>query len=153
MNKEKVLFYFIIFWTLIIWINSLLPGDLSSVQSGFVTNIFQDIFNFIGFYPDPLTLSSIIRTIAHGVEFMILGFLVHLYFKVNHFKVIYLITLGLGVALVDEIIQIFIPGRAFEFKDLAVDTLGYLLGLFLIYYIFKIKKTKKDRTLEEINES
>lgn len=153
MNKEKVFFNLIIFWIFIIWINSLLPGDLSSMQSGFVTGIFEDIFHFVGFYPDLLTLSSIIRTIAHGVEFMILGFLVHLYFKVKPFKIIFLLLLGSGVAMIDEIIQIFIPGRAFEIKDLAVDTIGYLLGLFLIYYIFKIKKTKKDRSLEEMNES
>ncbi len=43
-------------------------------------------------------------------------------------------------AVSDEIHQLFIPGRAFQFSDILVDTLGILLGAAVMYLIIKLKK-------------
>jgi len=153
MRQEKVLFYVLIGWIEVIWINSLLPGDVSSVQSGFVTGIFQDVFNFFGYSPDPTQLSGIIRTVAHGVEFFILGALTLIYGRVAHIKLPYIMWLGLAVSLIDEVIQIFIPGRAFELKDLVVDNLGFILGFVILIYIIRPKNIKSSILLEEKDES
>ncbi|HPG43731.1 MAG TPA: VanZ family protein [Acholeplasmataceae bacterium] len=153
MRQEKVLFYVLIGWIAVIWINSLLPGDVSSVQSGFVTGIFQDVVNFFGYYPDPNVLSNIIRTVAHGVEFFILGGLTLIYSRVANIKFLYIVWLGLGVSLIDEIIQIFIPGRAFELKDLLVDNLGFIIGFVILIYIMRPKSIKSSILLEEKDES
>ncbi len=153
MRQEKVLFYVLIGWIAVIWINSLLPGDVSSVQSGFVTGVFQDVFNFFGYSPDPTQLSGIIRTVAHGVEFFILGALTLIYSRVANIKLLYIIWLGLAISFIDEIIQIFIPGRAFEIKDLIVDNLGFMLGFVILIYIIRPKSIKSSILLEEKDES
>lgn len=153
MKLEKFLFCLIFFWVAIIWMNSLFPADISSAQSGLITSIFQNIFYLFGYEPDPVILSNIIRMIAHGVEFMILGILIHLYYKKVKFNKTYLLLIGVLVAIIDEIIQIFVPGRAFEIQDIFIDTLGYLIGLALILYIFRRNEIKRNINLEDPDES
>ncbi|MCR5502841.1 MAG: VanZ family protein [Lachnospiraceae bacterium] len=82
-----------------------------------------------------------IREIAHLMEYLILGFLI----TADAFLItglcgkrgirIRLIAFLVAVlyALSDEIHQIFVPGRAFEWTDLLVDSLGALIGCALGY--------------------
>jgi VanZ family protein len=37
--------------------------------------------------------------------------------------------ISMAYALFDEIHQVFVPGRAFQFLDLSLDAVGILLGL------------------------
>jgi len=47
-------------------------------------------------------------------------------------------------ALSDEIHQIFVPGRAFEIRDLVLDSVGILIGLFLYWLVRRwIKRREK----------
>ncbi len=47
---------------------------------------------------------------------------------------------GLGIALIDEIIQIFVPGRAFQISDLLIDGLGIIIGTLIVIFIPFIRK-------------
>ncbi len=47
-KKQKIIFYLSVFWVIVIFTNSLLPGDVSSAQSGFVTNLVSEFFSLFG---------------------------------------------------------------------------------------------------------
>lgn len=90
-----------------------------------------------------------IRSFAHFAEFVPLGFFM-LFLMLNFFcskgryKLLFkCILLSLIIcmitALSDEIHQIFIKGRAFEVKDIFVDTSGSLLGIMFASFICYIK--------------
>lgn len=153
MKKINTLRIILIVWISIIFINSLLPGEVSGEQSGFVTDLALRVFGIFGYEPDPITLQSIIRMTAHAVEFMILGALIFLDRKRADYPFYQMFLIGVGVALTDEIIQIFVPGRAFELIDLFIDSSGLSLGILLMLYIYRIPKRKQRHLLEDIDES
>lgn len=90
---------------------------------------------------------NFIRTFAHFCEFAGLGFLVcNLIFAIkDKLKPILSILLSIGYSVTDEIHQIFIPGRAFQLIDLAVDLGGIILGV-AVFCIFKIIITRHKKT-------
>lgn len=96
----------------------------------------------IGNVPD-----DIIRTVAHCIEFASLGFLTYnaIYSFKGFTNPLISIALSFLYAVSDEIHQYFIPGRAFQFIDLAVDLTGIVIGTFAIFILLKIitKCTKK----------
>lgn len=89
-------------------------------------------------------LQSVTRTLAHLLIFAALGF-----FAINSlitlkisFKLRFLISIIFSVlyALSDEIHQHFVPGRAFQLSDLAVDTSGAILGTIVWFVLFLLIK-------------
>ena len=90
-----------------------------------------------------------VRTIAHGCEYAALGFLMLnalRSFKQN-FNPILSVLLSFFYAVTDEIHQLFVPGRAFQLIDLAVDLTGILLGTAAFIILVKIIKSRKGKTL------
>ena len=85
---------------------------------------------------------KIIRKIAHFSIYALVGFL--LTGLVSTFKLKeknrILISLILGVlyATSDEIHQLFSPGRSAQITDVYIDTLGILVGIFVILLFIKI---------------
>lgn len=136
--KSKILLTIGILINIFIWINSLLPSNLSSSQSGLIVNIIYPIFKNIF---DVNTFTTIIRKLAHFTQFMLLAIVSCYYFKSINMKKTYSATLtyGLLVAIIDETIQLFIPGRAGLITDVLIDLLGVLFGLFIVYIISIIK--------------
>lgn len=120
--------------TLIIWINSSLNADISSSQSGFVTSIASYVLGIFNIRISESFLSSWIRTCAHFGEFFILGIFWGNYLLSIKKPVKSLIFAVILTAVLDEGIQIFSEGRAFEIFDIGIDGLG---GLFSLIY-FKI---------------
>ena len=92
-------------------------------------------------------LDNILRDSAHFLEFLILGILTILYS--NRFKLTVLrrsslvLLFCIAVALIDESIQFFSPGRAFELSDLALDVSGSIIGGILILLLCKIEERRK----------
>lgn len=101
------------------------------------------IFSVFGKAPN----QSVIRTLAHFCEYALFGFLVtNLFFSIkDKIKPILCIALSWGYAWTDEFHQLFIPGRAFQLTDLAVDLVGIIGGTIafcvLVSIIIKYKKT------------
>lgn len=130
----------------IIWLNSLLPARISSEQSGFVTDILISIFGWIGIVLNQSLLSTMVRKIAHFLEFFVLGFL---FFNVplnirKDKNLLYTIFLGLVVAIIDECIQLFVDGRAFMFTDIGIDMLGVIVGGLVGLFIFTLLRRKSE---------
>lgn len=85
---------------------------------------------------------KIIRKIAHFSIYALVGFLLMglvSTFKLKE-KTRILISLILGVlyATSDEIHQLFSPGRSAQITDVYIDTLGILVGIFVILLFIKV---------------
>lgn len=95
-----------------------------------------------------------IRTVAHCLEFMGLSLLFfnaiyatwendRTYFHAFKLTVLY--------AFIDEIHQIFVPGRAFQVSDLLVDSTGALIGVTASFILLKIILYIKERRIKNGN--
>lgn len=121
-----------------------LSHQTSTESSDTSDSLIELISSLIG-----LTLSeNFIRSLAHFCEYAGLGFLVHnLIFSIKDKLYPFLSVLfSFGYAVTDEIHQIFVPGRACQLIDLAIDFGGIILGIvvfsFLNQIILKHKKTR-----------
>ncbi|MDO4377224.1 MAG: VanZ family protein, partial [bacterium] len=88
-------------------------------------------------------LNLIIRKLAHFTEYLILGVLVINMFTKNNIPKSYLISIIFCViyAISDEIHQFLIPGRACQIKDILIDSIGSITGIYLYKLISKRKKS------------
>ena len=90
------------------------------------------------------SVGAYVRKSAHFLEFAALGFFLSLMVNTIYpdFLRRFSITLGAGAlyAAVDEIHQIFVPGRAAEFTDFLIDSLGVSIGILISTAIFAIIK-------------
>lgn len=50
--------------------------------------------------------------------------------------------IALGVAVADEIYQIYVPGRKASATDILLDTIGIALALLIFYRTFKPRQTR-----------
>jgi len=78
---------------------------------------------------------STVTLIAHFAEFIVLGALVLAAARRRRDArdaLVRAVTVGLAVALGTELLQLALPWRSFEVRDLAVDLLGLVLGLALV---------------------
>ncbi len=80
------------------------------------------------------------RTLAHGLEYCGLGALLFHAFWQSTGSSRPFLSLGVAVlyALSDEIHQIFVPGRAFQISDIAVDAAGAAIGIAACVLLYKI---------------
>lgn len=94
---------------------------------------------------------SIVRTLAHFIEYVVLGFLATntvRAFKLKQNAIFWLPVLFCCIySIGDEIHQYFVPGRSCQFQDIVVDTLGGVVGivcfLVLMWLIKKIINRKQ----------
>lgn len=137
MKKNKLSIILVIIWALIIFIMSSFNAEESANQSNFIVNIIASIFNINNIS----LLSLIIRKLAHFTEYLILGVLVINMFTKNNVRKAYLLSILLCIiyATSDEIHQIFTPGRACQIKDILIDSIGSITGI----YLFKLLKKRK----------
>lgn len=89
-------------------------------------------------------MSDKVRSLAHFTEYLILGILVinvlKDYYKLDYKIWLYGLLFCILYAIGDELHQLFISGRAFQYGDIIIDTLGSILGSFTF---FKLKTNKK----------
>lgn len=134
-------------YVIFIFSNSLDSAARSSEKSGAVTAVLQAILNV--FLPDAIVSESFVRTAAHFAEFAVLGLLLIVCIRIYTAKYIHNIFIALftslAVAVTDELIQLFSPGRACELIDVVVDFSGAVSGMFvciiIIYLAGKIKRS------------
>lgn len=114
-----------------IWGNSLLPGAVSQAFSDWVRALLglhgSSAGGFGGNGPD------LIRKAAHFTEFCTLGMLLTWLMGMlgkNHRLAL---ALSVAVACVDETIQVFTPERGPGLKDVALDSCGAAVGMFLLW--------------------
>lgn len=127
--KNKSSTILMLLWMLLIFIMSSFDATESANQSNFIVNIITDIFKIENIE----LLSFIIRKLAHFTEYLILGFLTINMLNKNDISKKYLISILICIiyATSDEIHQIFVPGRACQIRDILIDSIGSITGVYL----------------------
>ena len=158
-KNKKWLFIFLIAticWISIIFSFSLQPAEVSSeVSSGFgkkllevfAPELLDELENMSG---EQLGLMhDLLRKGAHFTEYFVLGVLVMLTLLQTFFKKKAAMGTGVSmlVASVDEIIQLFVPGRCGQVTDVLLDTIGAGVGIAVAYLMvrwlyLKLRKNK-----------
>ncbi len=144
--KKIVFFLLMVGWICFIFSLSLQPAVQSSaVSSGLLKSILETFYNITKIKIEFAAVHNLFRTFAHFTEFFLLGIFSLLYFfTAMNKKPIYAVITGLCVSICDELIQFyFAEGRAMQFKDIAVDSLGILISSIVFYLIYKTVLYKK----------
>lgn len=137
----------LVVFTLFIWGNSMRTATQSAQQSGSVLVWMTPLLNAV--HLPSVGFHTILRKLAHFSEYGLLGGLwaTELWLGPHPQK-------GRGAAIrlgfcmltafLDETIQLFVPGRSGEVRDIWIDTSGALLGiLFVCLICYVIKKWKR----------
>ena len=146
--KKTIYSILLILWLIVIFSFSNQNGTISGTNSGgliYTTlNIIYNVFNISkeNIYEVLSIIHNPIRECAHVFEYFVLAFLTFKTlesFNIKENKYIVTILFCLVSASLDEIHQLFIVGRSFEYYDILMDTLGSILMLIFIK-IFKDMK-------------
>ena len=147
-------------------VHSCLTGPQSSEASGGVVDFLVRIIN--GIKPGTITDANygsfagfVRKAIGHLGLFMVSGLLstLALHLVLNMFKwakyylqIIMALAFGLTIAIITEIIQLNVPGRSGELRDVLIDYSGYILGFSIIFLIlFLIIKSKNKKSAKPNN--
>lgn len=127
--KKNIWITITIVFTLFIWMQSILPGEISSEQSNFITQGLGRLFACIHIHIEEETLHVIVRKLAHFTEFFILAFL---WYKTLDKKVLIVLICVLITALIDESLQFIHIDRSASLIDVGIDFFG---GVFMICFL------------------
>lgn len=168
-NKPHILYtIFIIFLRVIftaavalcvafIFYNSAQVAEVSGALSSKFTVYLNKALSYL---PVEIVLSeAVVRKLAHIAEFALLGFLFTLCLRVYTKRLIafsaWPLLFGLFIAVCDEFLQKFIPGRSGQIRDIFIDFIGVCGGtvtaiaaVFFIsffWWLFFGRKLKKKR--------
>jgi VanZ family protein len=126
-------------WVLFIFSFSLQNAQNSSMESQRLAQVLYDLFKNV-FTSSPFTLNNfeiLVRKTAHVINFTILMMIViRLTFEnIKEWKIGSWL-MCLSVAMMDETIQLFVPGRSGQLSDIALDMSGasLILILFILFY-------------------
>lgn len=128
----------------VIWGNSLLPGEISLAISNWVKDLLAGVF--------PAGISEgqgsglLIRKLGHFTEFTALGLCLGWLFGMLQKKKVWPFLCGVAAACIDETIQRFVAGRNPSLRDVGIDSCGVLTGMILLwigYTFFKKRSTKQ----------
>lgn len=138
MKKTK---YFLpaLAWMIFIFIESAMPGDMSSHQSNFIVDFIYSLLSLPSHYQN--IISFTVRKCAHMSEYFILTlFLYYGCMKNTIHRLSIPCTIAFLYACSDEFHQLFISGRAGQIKDIGIDSIGIIIAL--LFIIFYQKKEK-----------
>lgn len=156
MNKEvSVHIRNIIIWSLAIAyyfvINSfsITPANVSTAESKSVVNIVEKVSDVIqnksetesNSWLSRRTLHILVRKTAHIINFFILAFLhCMLFFSYTRKElktVVFALFMGFCGASLDEMTQMFVPGRSAKILDVFIDVTGTFLGCIFFILLFR----------------
>ena len=144
-----------VLWMIFIFSMSAAPASVSGNMSGGLSvKIMEKIYpnyNILDTKKQSEIIDKsdhIIRKAAHFFEYTVLGILIFTSFylsvdfsyKNRYHSLIALLCLwfaGIFYAVSDEIHQVFVPGRSGQISDVALDSVGILFGIVLIWMIIK----------------
>ncbi len=127
---------------LFIWGNSLLPAEISAAISGSLRSLLG-LFLPGGGNGIMGTGDGTLRKIAHFLEFLTLGMCLCWLMAMLQKPCPFALLGGFSAACVDEILQVFVPGRGPGIWDVALDTCGVLAGILLLRLAVKIHTSRK----------
>ncbi len=137
---------------MLIWGNSLIPGEISGRISGFAVEL---IGKLLGFTPGESQAGhGLLRKIAHFSEFACFGMLLTWRLgmggKTGSDLVARTLLGSLTTACLDETIQIFVDGRGSSLLDVWIDACGAAVGMaVLLFGHYLINKKTIHNMMEE----
>lgn len=145
--KKIIYLILLILWMLFIFILSNQNGNISGkLSSGLLYNVINFIYSIFNLSKNNINqvielLHNPIRECAHSFEYFILGLLVFKNLENLNIKKIYIITLVFCFvcAVFDEIHQLFVIERTFQYYDILMDMLGCILMILLIKIYKNVK--------------
>lgn len=134
--------------TAFIWYNSIRVGaDSDAVSLGVMGALNQGL---AGLGLEGLFSNHLVRKLGHLLEFLLLGFLLSLCLQTATRRRWQYLCLplagGLAVAAVDEVIQLYVPGRSGQVSDVLLDFIGVVLGTglgLLVGWLIRRARRKK----------
>ena len=113
-----------------IFYNSSQVAEVSSSMSGHFTILLNKALSYL---PVEIVLTEhIVRKLAHIAEFAMLGFLFTFCLRVYTKRLIafsaWPLLFGLFIAVCDEFLQKFVPGRSSQIRDIFIDFIGVCGG-------------------------
>ena len=151
MNKKVIYRIITAIWICIIFSFSLQVADKSTVLSDGVGELIlehasTETVKASRFWTESewKLFHKIIRKCGHFAEFFVLGILMMLNMYQSKFKRKYItgIFLCMLVALMDETIQLFVPGRAGMITDVILDMFGSIVGMYSYILISSLLRKK-----------
>ena len=139
--KEKAHWAFIFLYILWIFSNSLMNGNISSSTSGSITRQILAFLAFFGIHPAYDVFHHFIRKLAHFLEYSLLGFLTSFSIFRKPLFSSEKMTWGficILTPLLDECLQLFIPGRSGAIADSLLDLCGCIFGTLFLLTIRKL---------------
>lgn len=118
--------------TLLIWGNSMRTATQSDQQSTSLLSWLTPWLSAVGIQPEGF--HAILRKLAHFSEYGLLGVLwtIELWLGPHRGKrrgTMERLSFCMLTALLDETIQLFVPGRSGEIRDVWIDTAGAWTGI------------------------
>lgn len=142
--KKKILLFLTLSAACVIFAQSMLPAQTSTVESDAVYDLLTEIMDF--FKINNLFTSLSIRKFAHFFEFAVFGCLLTSTciaygekIRKSFFKIFFIM---LAVPVADEFIQYFSEGRSSQVSDVILDFCGCILGFAVAAVITEILKHK-----------
>ena len=94
----------------------------------------------------------IVRKLAHFSVYLALGFTLsagmQTFVKLRVFvRTLFAFIIGVLYAILDEIHQIYVPGRSCELRDMLIDSTGILIGSLFIMALFLLIKRIKNKAV------
>lgn len=134
------------------FVHSSMPSDVSGAESEATMEFFQSILNFFGISIE-LT-DHIVRKLAHFTEYTAMGIMMmNTVYSFNKEKAYiffpHILFCGLFTSVIDETIQLNVPGRAGMITDVLLDFSGVVTGIIIMFAILTIYKAirKKRRQI------
>ena len=146
--RRKVYLILTVVWMAVIFSFSAKPGDESEIQSlragKIVCSIFVPGYENMSEQEQIFMAESIdypVRKAAHATEYAILaglmlGIVVTSLINWKHLLVAVLVAVV--YASTDEFHQLFVPGRSGRFIDVLIDGTGALIGVLIVFLVYKL---------------
>ena len=124
-RRQKVFLALTVLWLAVIWGHSMMPAEDSGAESNFLAEWIMQYLPWMDDY--------VIRKVAHFAEYMVLGGLLYGAFpQRGRSAVTASVLAGVLIALIDETIQLFSPGRSGQIADVWLDMAGFCLSRLLL---------------------
>lgn len=136
-----------VFWGLlvisvigVIWWHSMQNGVASHAESRRV--LAFALSHLQGMRLAPYLSDGHIRRLAHLTEYMTLGVVLSSFSVLisRHSHKVRVLLIGIGVAAIDEYIQLFSGGRTSTWHDVVLDSIGCMVGIVLVMVIRWLKR-------------
>jgi VanZ family protein len=123
----------------------MVPANLSAQESGWMLEVLRRALALLHL-PESLT-DHVVRKAAHFTEYLILGMLGTSAMRpwADSARRLGTALLGVMVPLVDETIQLFVPGRSGQISDVWLDVAGFSCGFLAVLFVYLVRQNGQKR--------